>query len=294
MKIQKIVTLFLLLTGLMSMKLAAQGISLSSAIANRQIQANIQSTGLLEGVNTNSHIGKCIAYNIKNTSGKPIAINVEAGSVFKPNDTTIQPLLLTENKSWVLAAGATITGFLNGLCANLNKGGPKKSAIYKFDRIATGVMKKFAQFIAKKNYQTGEAQSVLWAITNKSDLYGSLDAKNSMCSELKEFVKKEMGINPDLRGQIYVPKKENIKRVSVRVAETFSTADSGSFVIQIFDEKGNLKLQQKLPDQKSPGEVTYAFWIGTEDLPTGKYSVKYLIQNKEAHQTNFELKFDEE
>jgi len=276
-------------------QIKSQGILLENAIANRQLQAVFSATGNLDGVNTNSHIGKCVSYQLRNLTAKPMTVKLDAGYIFKPEDTTIQPLLFTDNKTWVLAAGATLKGYLNAMCAALHKGSPQKDRSYRLGKMANGVMKKFAELVAKKQYQSSQAQSVLWAITNKKDLYGELSGNTQMEKDLMNFAKTEIGIDPTTRGQIYNPKKqlEVQKKVSVKVSDVFNTEDSGTLVIKILDQYGNVKLQQKLQDQKSPGEVKYEFWISSADLPLGKYIVKYYINNEEAYKTNFELKFDE-
>ncbi len=272
---------------------SAEVVPLSSAVNNKWVKVTFRATGTLAGVNDNSHIGKCVSYQLQNISGRPLTLNLEAGYMFKPEDTTIQPLLFTDNSSWTLAAGGVAAGYLNAMCAALHKGSPQKDRSYKLGNLTNGVMKKFAQLVAKKKYQTTEAQSVLWAITNKSDLYGKLNGNSQMCNDLVSFVKTEMKIDPSKKGQIYIPKKEVEKTVSVRVSESFQTTDSGTFAIQIVDAKGKVKLQQNVSNKQPAGQIEYAFWIGSTDLELGKYKVIYLINNKEAYRSEFELKLEE-
>lgn len=271
----------------------SQVISLSSAIANKWVSISLKATGALEGINTNSHVGKCVSYQMRNISGKPLNLNLEAGFMFQPADTTIQPLLFTDNSNWALKAGAVAAGYLNAMCAALHKGSPQKDRAYSLGKLTSGVMKKFAQLVSKKQYQNNDAQEVLWAITDKKDLYGTFQNKSQMNSELLNFVKTEMKIDPSRKGQYFIPKKEIKKTVSVRVSESFITDDSGVFQIKIMDAAGNIKLQQNLQNQKQPGEVNYTFWISNSDLPLGKYKVKYYINNKEAYKSEFELELDE-
>lgn len=273
--------------------LRSQQIYLSQAIASQKVKAQFAATGYLEGVNTNSHVGKCLQYQLRNTSTSPMTIQLDAGYIFKPEDTTIQPLMVTENKTWVLAAGATIKGYLNALCAAHAKAGPVKERKYSLGNIGSKIMQKFANFVAGKKYQNNNAQAVLWAITDQRDLYGTFTPGKPEDDDFINFVKQEMKIDPTKPGQVFVHKKEVEKKVSVRISETFESRDSGQYMIQICDMAGIAKLQRQMPDRSAPGEISETFWISTAELPVGKYQVKFIINRKEAHSSTFELKFDE-
>lgn len=268
-------------------------LTLKEASDQHLIRVSLTSTGLVKGLNNNGHIGKCMQYTVVNTSDQELSIKLPPGQILEAKDSAYQPMLVVESDTWNLRPKDSAKGVLNAMCADSKKKSPLRGFFYTVGAVATGLLKKFADFISLKKYHTPAAQSVLWNITNKRSISAYyLDGSSQMQQDLRDFARMELGviINANKKDPKQIAFEEN---ASLRIDETFKTNDSGAISVKIVSNEGVLKLTRNAGHSDGSGTVSTTFWINPGELPTGKYIIKYYINGKENYQSTVELKTEE-
>ena len=265
-------------------------VSLKYAIQQKLVSVSFEATGSVQGLNASSHIGKCLAYKIKNLTKKDLKLKLNAGYLFEA-DSDHQPLLYTDNNTWLIAAGAFVTGYLNAMCAALVKSSPMKNLKYLLGEMTTGVKKKFADFVATKNYQNSMAQDLLWAITDNSNISNSFKGNSQLEKDLRQFAQKEAGIK--MNGIPEAPRASALNsikpKLSLRLENKFIATDSGALTLKIVDMQGNVRLVNPTGQVVNRGEVMHTIWVSSTELPPGDWVVLYLIEGREQYRREFHM-----
>ncbi len=290
--------------------LKAEPVSLQIALDKNWVSFELQSTGGVSGLNTSAHIGKCISYKLKNTSGRHLQLYLTPGSVFKSVDSAVQSMLFTDTSSWELKAQATTTGYLNAMCAQMYRKTPPGNRKFVLMGMATVLMQKFARLVSLKQYHTEEAQGLLWTITDNNNMFGKLNEPNQMNQDLLDFAKKEMNLDlykntkENFAPSISIPVIKSVENkdvevvtaaaneetiASISLSESFYLADSGELSYQILDENGKVQKAEIISRKQSTGRVSHTLQASSAELGLGKFKVIYLINKKEIYRNQFEL-----
>lgn len=290
--------------------LKAESVSLQMALDKNWVSFELESTGGVSGLNTSAHIGKCISYTLKNNSGRPLQLYLKPGSLFKSVESSIQSMLFTDTSSWELKAQAIRTGYLNAMCAQMYKKTPPGNRKFVLVGMATVLMQKFARFVSLKQYQTEEAQGLLWTITDNNNMFGKLNEPNQMNQDLLDFAKKEMNLDlykknenqilPNTIIPVPDPEKKDVVEIAVadsveevastmNLSESFYLSDSGELSYQILDENLKITKREVINRNQAKGRVSYTLRASSAELGMGKFTVIYFINHKEIYRSIFEL-----
>src|SRR4051812_18415846 len=106
----------LLLLGVCS----AQAITLTEAIKQKLITAQVIGNDATSNDRYSSaHSGPCMHLILKNISGQEVDVTVETGQTFMPEDTNMQPMLVTKHTVLQLLAGKSKDSYVYAMCFNV-------------------------------------------------------------------------------------------------------------------------------------------------------------------------------
>ncbi len=237
--------------------------------------------------------GKVLALDIASKHKKELTLAISAGLTFAADDSTVQDLMITEDRQLVLAAGAKRKLIVNAMCIEPYNGGPRLGSAFLLGAMAGDTLVKLAQYIATKGYQDDLGQSAVWTIINNEGLenvYGSDPVKlkdmvqymHTITGKPLPWYHKEKG--PSSPTQVYNPEP-----AIVHANFDFSLPMAGSAKIAIYNEAGETVYTIKDNMMVKSGKSTMKFRIEVRGYEKGKYYVRLHLNGKLQEEKVFEL-----
>jgi hypothetical protein len=248
-------------------------ITLQEAIAQNLVKIEESKT---------SGIGTELDVLVFNQQKKHLRIEIPLGTIFYPNDTTLQPLIITQSDFYTFSPKEKHSFSFKGFCCNAKKINPASGSAYSMSQPSKNSLLNIIKFIAHKNIQDrSEIQNAVWAATNNHR------AEAIFNDELKQYVAKELGqtlrsvqIIYDQQTHPGVAAFDNNK-LKIKGLFKYSTEKDIIADLCLFDENNKLitKMQSNLHHQR--GMHKFGFNFEMTNVKPGRYFVR-LVSGKVA------------
>jgi hypothetical protein len=138
----------------------AEAISFNEAIQQKKIQLISVSVAVLQD--------KDCKITVKNLGAKAIRLLIPIGTMFQPEDSTLQPRFLAETGELLLASYAVETIAVGSVCAAATHRSPMETNVYAYLGENKEKMAALSLFLQKQAslFPKSDIQSAVWAITN--------------------------------------------------------------------------------------------------------------------------------
>ncbi len=248
----------------------SEPITVNEAIKKGLIQVTVTGTGM--------HTGQCVNLEIINLKRKELKIKIQAGLQFNPVDTSLQKMLVTQDRVVTLPSRSIRNVKVNAMSMQVKKAVPGTNSPLKIGRGSTGNLLKLVAFLSQKKYQTDAAQHAIWCVTDNLQLSGIYDTANpALAEELRQLVSKltgrslpwyyaEYNIVPG-NPATYGPQK-------IFADLKYRLRQDGNTLVGVFHDSG--KLVHTILDNRIQKAGTYniKISINTKELSSGKYFVR--------------------
>ncbi|MDB5227316.1 MAG: hypothetical protein JWN78_1509 [Bacteroidota bacterium] len=186
----------------------SSAIKLNEAIKNKKISCYIHGNG------ASTHYLEPVIAEFTNTGSDPLELTVEDGDMFIPADSTRQNIVVTGSAIITLQPHQKKTVAFKGMCTEQQDRSGDDETVYTFKPVNNEKLRKLADFISEKKYQTTAAQYAVWSLMNNDDLNSIYSADTTEENDLRKFMAALTGktfvLKKDYRYNYYEPPKEKV------------------------------------------------------------------------------------
>lgn len=213
------------------------------------------------GNSGSTHYLKPLMLEIRNRKSKPITIKLGAGLWFQSEDSTVQDIITTNTEYLMLNANETKSFPISGFCIQHHNAAPGNDDAFVFNPKTRGSLSRFAQKVDSADWQNGQAQSAIWAIADKDELFGVYAYGDETEYKIACEAAKVMGLpKPDKKVMERVAAGSGVYKAELRGKFKFKFSQKVPIHIALFDANG-IVLKEIYREEAPPGqhEVEYTF-----------------------------------
>ena len=234
---------------------------------------------VIHGNSSSTHYLEPVILEVTNISNAPLTINIEDGDMFIPSDSSYQNIVVTTPETVSLQPKEKRTIKIKGMCTEQHDGSGNDNTVYACKTMSDTKLKKLADFIAVKKYQTSAAQYAVWSLMDNGDLNSIYASDTTEENDLRKFMASLTGKtyevkSKDYRYNYYTPPNE-------KVGGNFEYNFSKSQDVQIamFDKNGIL-VRELFNQKKVPsGSHTFTFEFDSNVYTDDVYYFKLIAMN---------------
>ncbi len=194
----------------------------------------------IHGNSASTHYLEPIILELANLSNEPVSIAIENGDMFIPDDSAKQNIVVTSSYILALQAKEKKSVKVKGMCTEQSDGAGNDGTIYTFKSVNNDKLKKLADFIGGKKYQTSAGQYAVWSLMNNDDINSIYSSDSTEENELKKFMASLTGKSfavktKNYRYNYYEPPKEKVGG-----AFEYSFSRTQDIQVAMFDKNGIL------------------------------------------------------
>ena len=256
------------------------------------------------GNSSSTHYLEPVILELVNNTNEMISINLENGDMFIPSDSDKQNIVITQNELIILNPKQKQNIKIKGMCTESGNASGNGETVYTFKNYNDTKLKKLADFIGSKHYQSSAAQYAVWSLMNNEDINTVYSSDSTEEMELKRFMAALTGKTfavktKDYRYNYYTPPKEKVggnfeysfsKTQDIQIA---MFDKNGILIRELFNQKnvpaGNHKLNFEYDSSVYTDDVYYfKLIVGNEIMVNRKWdaqamrdSFKKKIENRE-------------
>ncbi|MGQ3014790.1 MAG: hypothetical protein ACT6QS_13860 [Flavobacteriales bacterium] len=143
----------------------ATPVELGTALAQKKIQAEVVSNS------KSAHYQNPVLLTLRNTSSGSLEVNIPAGSLFTPGDTTHQGYMSNRDMLVQLAPGESKSVAVSAMCIHAHRASPFNEAPYKYAGKATGKLLQVAELVRDMElYESVTGQLAVWTVSDNEPL----------------------------------------------------------------------------------------------------------------------------
>lgn len=281
----KNITLVFLLLLLTKTPYAETAYKLSEALAAKQV--TIVVTGAVNDPlmpARDNYNAPSLQMVLTNNTGGTLSVNLDDGYMLVPADSSLQTMMVTKQMAMQLQPKQNKKYLLYAMCTEAHDGGPKPEAKFVLGKRATGNMLGLAQLINSKDYQTDAAQNAVWCLTDNYGLETISSADTAMMCALRRFVAKAKGLKPEKvyeQEQTYtLPEPTYVTRKVYSGSLSYSFNNTQKVLVALFDEDNHMKRVYVNNEQQRPGQYTYNYQIGSDEMDDKKHYLRLFWDGK--------------
>ena len=117
-----------------------------------------------------THYLEPILLTVTNKTNKKIEINIPPGLHFATVDSNYQDVISTQERTMLIAANASKTIAMPGLCIQNHNSAPGGKTEFTLGAMALDKTLALAEFLDLKNIQGSQAQQAMWVLTDNNNL----------------------------------------------------------------------------------------------------------------------------
>lgn len=115
-----------------------------------------------------THYSKALQFEFLNNKSSEVAIHIEPGWLFQPNDSGLQRMICVDDQYITLAPGKLIMVVVEGMCTQASHGGAGDQTVYSVAGLAKKEWVEWARFIQKKKLFDIDGQQGMWCLSDTS------------------------------------------------------------------------------------------------------------------------------
>lgn len=242
----------------------------------------------IEAKSLGNHDGECIQIRVSNLLKQTLTFSIEPGYEFISDDSTMQDILIVDNKKFTLPAAATRVANLIGYCCRLSRASPAENASFTWGGKKRSNLVAMADFLVNNNLKDSpSAQGAVWAVSDGQPISSLWDDSHSELSrKLIEFAAnltkqkvpwyraKFTEITPG--PQVF---QTPMEMLNIKADWEFKIAADDQISFAVYDKTG-VKVREFYTDKAfAGGRYVYTFAFETNKLPKGKYTFKMTGKN---------------
>jgi hypothetical protein len=239
------------------------------------------------------HSGQCIEMTITSTHKKEIQIDIDAGIQLLPNDTSVQSMIVTQDKILTLAAHTAKKIKLFAMCIEQSDRGPSSDELFAPGAIADGNLLAVVQFLNDKKYQGPAGQHAVWCITDSANIGGIFDETNpALAKELRMLVARLTGKIPPWYQTTYRIEpgiQETFQPVSIHADFQYKLTEDGVVTFGIYNVQGDTVQTILANHEEKAGLHMMKIRFESRNLPKGKYYARVTNKGVLVEEKVFEL-----
>ena len=136
----------------------------------------------VQAVSTGGYCDKSLKLELKNNTCDDIALDIEPGLIFRPEDTSLQDLVVLGNESLALAPEKKGDIILQTFCGKSYAHSPFPGRPYHFLKQADSNLTRTLKYVKANNVEIYTAQAAVWFFTNGhslSSVYSAMQPRES-------------------------------------------------------------------------------------------------------------------
>ena len=208
--------------------------------------------------------GKMLSILLQNTQKTHLRLEIPFATIFEPEDSSFQPIIITKSEAILLTAGEKHNFSLEGFCCNAPRFNPLAGSKYSVSALATSTLFDIIKYIRQNNFEEGsDIQNAIWSATNQ---HRAEAISNEL---LKQFVAKTTGQTlcpvQVIYNQSSHPGEAAILDNKLKIKGLFRYTTEKDIVanLGLYDENGKLvkNLQSNLQHQRGMHKFGFNFEI---------------------------------
>lgn len=249
-----------------------QLISLDKAMADGLLDIKVSSTG--------GYSGKCLEIAVMNKTRKPLNIKIEAGTVFLPEDESMQNIFVVNDQAVALLPDRLTRHQVAGYCCEAGDRCPSDGTAFKVSKMNNSKLLQLSAFMHDKKFDDEVKQNAVWCVSDNhsvSDIWSeNPDEVKSLREELCKITGQK-NVWYSNKNKVTVDESGIINREPVLVSGEISmTIDHPiSFTREILHEDGSVMFT--FPGETNvtrTGKFAYDFELTVRGWEEGKYFVQ--------------------
>ena len=260
-------------------------VSLQEALNKGLIQVATKGLG--------DHHGQCIEISITSLNKKEMEITIDAGLQLFPDDTSVQSMIVTQERMFALTPKAIRKIKLFAMCTEQSDRGPAADELFALGPMADGNLLEVVNFLSKKKYQTSAAQHAVWCITDSASIGGIYDETNpALAKELRMLVAKLTGKIPpwyQVEYKIQPGVQETFEPLRIHADFKYTLTEEGVVTFAIFNERGDTVQTILANHQEKAGMHGMKIKFESRNLPKVKYYARVTNKGILIEEQVFEL-----
>ncbi len=241
------------------------------------------------------HSGNCISAKIKNTSTQNISLKIAPGTLFKPDDTTMQDILIVKELLVNLEKNSEKSQPLTGFCCISENRCPSEGMNFKLGKVSNPKLIEIAVYLNKSKHDENTMQSAVWSVSDANSVSEIYDEEPEKVRPLREEVCRLTGQTNDwysTNTNRVVDERGYIQTEPVKIAGDISVEVKNPAPIYqgVYRENGEEVIaNKKVFDISRTGMLTYKFAMQVKGWKKGNYYVKVTMSGKEILKQKFTI-----
>lgn len=267
---------------------AANAENIKSLVSARKIKVNCS------GDDKEVHYVKPLKLKLTNISSNNVNIEIPAGFIFTPDDSTYQEIVVTEQMLATLSPGMSKEISLHGMCIEPSDHAPNSNSTFIPDRMGDAKLVKLAQFIEKNQYYTGTAQQAVWALVDDRGLESITGFDSTEVNNLIAFMH-------DLTGKPIPPKPSaddyerdlNSKAMKVKVSGEMEYNIKSTYQVSwaMYDANG-LLIREMYNGFLGPGSGVLTYEYDATVYQDPKYIIRLVADGRIIYEHTLQRRQD--
>jgi hypothetical protein len=243
--------------------------------------------------NTNSvHYMDALTIEFKNSTSKATTVEIPIGTLFSPEDTNYQDIVVTEQLALAIPANGTLIKDIKGMCTEQGDkagGGDLKYFLKPNNNLN---LIKLCNFIAKNKYQNSEAQNAVWTLVSNEpleEIWGAdTVAAKALINEMARITNKPLPMpKVDYTHNYYYSEP---MKVEISGKFEWDISDTKSIVIGMFNTNGTLVREVYKNMNQSPGYNKVSFNFDPTVYNEQYYDFKLILDGVVVTNKRIQLK----
>lgn len=261
-------------------------VTLQQALDQQTVQATVTTNP------SGTHYQNPLIIHLKNLTPVTQKVVIETGRTFEPTDPGTQPVIVVASTTIDLPPGATIDGYIKGMCFSEHKKGPTIEVGYEVGEVATGNLAQIVQYVQSRKISGIVAQNAIWCISDHKKLEAIVDWDEARAKEITEYVADITNTKvPDAADKNDYARNLRVRPPAQSVDGNFecNLQQATEVHIGLFDKNGVIvrELYYNAAEPAGTHSIAYAFdaSVYTDDY----YFVKYLENNQVVKEEKVEI-----
>lgn len=259
-------------------------VNLAAALKSGLVKIKVKGLG--------GYSGKCLEASLTTTSPR-LNVLIKAGTVFKPEDSGMQDILVVKDQMITLNKNTPGKVQLTGFCCKASNRSPSKDTKFTTGKVSNTKLIDIAEYLNKNKFSDDVMQNAVWCVSDDKSVSYIYDKKPETVKALREELCKLTGQKNNwfhTNASRTVDERGYIESQPVRVTgEIVVKVDKPMVLYQgVYKENGEVAwAPHKVSDINSVGTMTYQFKLHVKGWEKGKYYVQVTNSGKELLKQEF-------